>query len=367
MIALVDLKRQFLSLRAEIMSEVEAVLSSGQYIMGSKVDQLEKKLSSYLGVPHVITVANGTDALVLTLKAYGIGKGDEVITTPFTFFASAEAVSLVGAVPVFVDIDRHTYNIDPTLIEAQITPATKAIIPVHIFGQPAAMDEIMGIAQKHNLIVVEDACQAFGAKYKGKPVGSLGHASCFSFFPTKNLGTIGDGGMIATYDSQLAETIKKLRQHGSSKKYYHEMIGYNSRLDEIHAAILGVLLERVDQWNDQRRELADRYREFLAEETSLLIQAESPDAPHIYHLFCLESGERDNYMDKLIQADIQTAVYYPIPLHLQEVYHSLGYQKGDFPVAEQVSERIFAIPMSPFLSKEEQDQVIAALRQEGGA
>lgn len=367
MIALVDLKRQFLSLRTEIMNEIEEVLSSGHYILGPKVVQLEEKLSNYLGVPYVITVGNGTDALVLTLEAYGIGKGDEVITTPFTFFASAEAVSRLGATPVFVDIDRQTYNIDPAQIEAKITPATKAIIPVHIFGQPAAMEEIMAIAKKNNLIVIEDACQAFGATYKGKPVGSLGHASCFSFFPTKNLGTMGDGGMIATHDPQIAEKIKKLRHHGSTKKYYHELIGSNSRLDEIHAAILGVLLERLDQWNEKRRELASVYRQHLAKEAGLHIQDEASDRTHIYHLFCLEADERAAYMERLTQAKIQTAVYYPKPLHLQKVYEFLGYQTGDFPVTEEVSERIFAIPMSPFLTSEEQYKVISVLSQRGGA
>ncbi len=366
MIPLVDLKRQFLSLKQDILREIEDVIESGQYILGPKVALLEARLSEKLGVPHVITVANGTEALILTLEAYGIGPGDEVITSPFTFFASAEAVSRVGAVPVFADVNRSTYNIDPAQIEAKITPATKAIIPVHLFGQVAEMDEIMEIAKRHNLVVIEDACQAFGAKYKGKPAGSLGHAACFSFFPTKNLGTMGDGGMIATFDEKIAAQIRKLRHHGSSKKYYHEMIGYNSRLDDIHAAILLLLLDKIDGWNGQRRHWANRYRERLTGATGLVIQPESQNGTHIYHLFCLESSDRAAVMNRLQEANIQTAIYYPLPLHLQKVYEPLGYREGDFPVAEEISRLLFAIPMGPFLTTEEQDRVAEVLIQRGG-
>ncbi|WP_027417272.1 DegT/DnrJ/EryC1/StrS family aminotransferase [Aneurinibacillus terranovensis] len=365
MIPLVDVKRQLQSIKGMIMYEIEQVLDSGQYIMGSKVKELEKEMARVMGVAEVVAVANGTDALVLTLDAYGIGKGDEVITTPFTFFATAEAVSRVGATPVFVDIDAATYNIDPKKIEEKISPVTKAILPVHLFGQPADMDEIKSIASKYDLLVIEDACQAFGATYKGKRVGSLGDAACFSFFPTKNLGTMGDGGMIATSDPQLAARLRRLRHHGSKKKYYHDSIGYNSRLDELHAAILLVSLTKIDEWNEARRRWAARYKEKLAG-AGLTMPVEAADRTHIYHLFCVSSNQRDEVMTRLNQAGIQSGVYYPCPLHLQEVYQNLSYRPGDLPVAEHMASCLFALPMSPFLMESEQDVVINVLMNRGG-
>ncbi|MCH1626276.1 DegT/DnrJ/EryC1/StrS family aminotransferase [Ferdinandcohnia quinoae] len=366
MINLVDLRRQFQSVKKEILQEMNDVIESGQYIMGPKVMELEMKIAKRLGVSEAIAVANGTDALVLTLEAYGIGKGDEVITTPFTFFASAEAISRVGAVPVFADVDPITFNINPNEIERKITPATKAIIPVHIFGQPADMDDINEIAKKYELKVIEDACQAFGASFKDQPVGSLGDVACFSFFPTKNLGTMGDGGIITTCDSALATTIRKLRTHGTTKKYFHDRIGYNSRLDELHAAILLVNLTKIDDWNSKRRVLAERYRKYLNHVTHLKMPVEGKYRTHIYHLFCIESEQREEIMNALINAQIQTGVYYPRCLHLQDVYSFLQYKKGDFPVAEYLSERLFAIPMHPFLTEGEQDKIISILRQDGG-
>jgi dTDP-4-amino-4,6-dideoxygalactose transaminase len=363
MIPLVDLKRQFTSIRQDILSGISDVIDSGTYILGPKVAELEKRIAEKLGVAHAITVANGTDALILTLEAYGIGSGDEVLTTPFTFFASAESVSRLGAKPVFVDIDPDSYNIDPEKLEENITTATKAIIPVHLFGQPAAMDEINHIARKYNLLVIEDACQAFGATYKGRPVGSLGDAACFSFFPTKNLGTPGDGGLVVTNDDDVAKQIRLLRQHGSKKKYFHDIIGYNSRLDELHAAILLICLEKIDEWNDMRRNLANRYRAALQNVAAIRIAPESPDVRHIYHLFCVEAADRKAVMQNLQKHDIQCAVYYPLPLHLQRVYASLGYRRGDFPVSERLSEQLLAIPMSPFLREDEQDLVIASLKE----
>ncbi|ETI67137.1 DegT/DnrJ/EryC1/StrS family aminotransferase [Neobacillus vireti] len=367
MINLVDLKRQFQSVENEVLHGIAEVIKSGQYILGPKVRELEEKISTKLGVTEAVAVANGTDALVLTLEAYGIGVGDEVITTPFTFFASAEAISRVGAVPVFADVDPGTYNIDPAEIERRITTATKAIIPVHLFGQPVDMDKITEIAKKHGLLVIEDACQAFGATYKNKRVGSLGDAACFSFFPTKNLGTMGDGGIITTSDVELAGKIRKLRTHGTTKKYYHDQIGYNSRLDELHAAILLINLTKIDEWNQKRRELADRYRQHLRDVPYLTMPVESEDGSHIYHLFCMESDRREELMQDLLNAQIQTGVYYPRCLHLQEVYSLLDYKKGDFPIAESLSEKLFAIPMHPFLTENEQDQIIALLRQKGGS
>lgn len=361
MIELVHLQRQFQSMKDEMLAELSAVIDSGSYILGPQVRQFESEVAAYLGVRHAIGVANGTDALVLTLDALGIGQGDEVITTPYTFFASAEAISRTGAKPVFVDIDPLTYNIDPDLLEKAITPATKAIIPVHLFGQPAHMDEMMEIADRHHLMVIEDACQAFGAEYKGKRVGSIGHAACFSFFPTKNLGTIGDGGMVTTSDDQLADRIRQLRHHGSKQKYIHERIGYNSRLDELHAAILRLGLKRIDQWNGIRQKLAERYMHSLSGHPQLRIMKPAPDRTHIYHLFCLESPVREELVDRLQQAGIQTGIYYPQPLHLQEVYRELGYREGDCPVAEKLSRTLFAIPLSPFLDHQEQDKVIRTL------
>lgn len=367
MINLVDLRRQFQSVKSEFLQAVDDCIDHGNYIMGPKVKELEEKIARKLGVTEAIAVANGTDALVLTLEAYGIGKGDEVITTPFTFFATAEAVSRVGATPVFADVDPLTFNLDPNEIEKKITPATKAIIPVHLFGQPADMDEINFIANKYDLLVIEDACQAFGATYKDKWVGSLGDAACFSFFPTKNLGTIGDGGLITTSDPNVANRIRKLRTHGTTKKYYHDRIGYNSRLDELHAAFLLVNLTKIDQWNQKRREKAERYRHSLNDVPNLKLPSESPQRCHIYHLYCVEADHREEQMEALSKANIQTGVYYPRCLHLQDVYASLNYKEGDFPVAESLSRKLFAIPMHPFLTEKEQDQIIAILREQGGA
>lgn len=366
MINLVDLKRQFHSVKDEILQEVEDVIEGGQYILGPKVKELEGKIADKLGVKEAIAVANGTDALILTLEAYGIGKGDEVITTPFTFFASAEAISRVGATPVFADVDPLTYNLDPIKMEKAITHKTKAVIPVHLFGQPADMDEINAIAKNHKFLVIEDACQAFGAAYKGRWAGSLGDAACFSFFPTKNLGTLGDGGIVATSNPMLAERIRKLRAHGTTKKYYHDQLGYNSRLDELHAAILLINLTKVDEWNEKRRAIAERYRQSLQNEKHLKLPMAGENRSHIYHLYCIQSERRDDLMEAMSRAQIQTGVYYPCCLHLQDVYTNLGYKEGDFPVAESLSKTLFAIPMHPFLTESEQKQITSILCQKGG-
>ncbi|OAB35274.1 transcriptional regulator [Paenibacillus macquariensis subsp. defensor] len=363
MIELVPLVRQFQSMKQEILQAVSDIIDSGKFILGPNVHRLESEISAYLGVSHAIGVANGTDALVLALDAYGIGHGDEVITSPFTFFASAEAISRVGAIPVFADIDPQTCCIDPSCIEEKITSATKAIIPVHLFGQSADMYEIMSIANKYGLVVIEDACQAFGSEYKGKRVGSIGHAACFSFFPTKNLSSIGDGGLIATSDDHIAQRIRRLRHHGSQKKYYHSEIGYNSRLDEIHAAILLIALPRIDEWNKERMRLAARYREALRDIPYVIVEPEPQDRTHIHHLFCIWSERRDEVQEALLRNGIQCGVYYPRPLHLQDVYASLNYKPGAFPVAERMSEQLLALPMSPYLLESEQDQVIDALVQ----
>lgn len=366
MLLLSDVGRQFRSIKHEILPQIESFLESGNYMTGGYVEQLEKRIAERLGVSEAIGVGNGTDALILTLDAFGIGEGDEVITTPYTFFATAEAISRRGARPVFADVDPVTYNLDPVHIEALITPRTKAIMPVHLFGQSAAMDRISAIARKHRLLVIEDACQAFGAEYRGQAVGSFGDAACFSFFPTKNLSTTGDGGIIVTSNRDAAAKIRKLRQHGSSRKYYHDAIGYNSRLDEMHAIILLAALRHIDAWNDRRRALAQRYRQQLSQLSYLHLPAESQDASSVYHLFCLGSSSREPIMSLLQQNGIQTGVYYPCPLHLQAAYKDLGYQPGDFPVAEHLSQTLFAIPMHPFLADSEQDRIISLLHSYGG-
>ncbi|HLR09302.1 MAG TPA: DegT/DnrJ/EryC1/StrS family aminotransferase [Bacillota bacterium] len=362
MIPISDPKRQLASIHAHILDRIETVLMSGDYILGPHVIELEKTIATRFGVSEAVAVASGTDALVLALEAFGIGHGDEVITTPLSFFATAEAITRVGATPVFADVDETTFNIDPQKVEQQITPLTKAILPVHLFGQPVSMDAIKQIAHESSLVVIEDACQAFGATYQGKPVGALGDAACFSFFPTKNLSTIGDGGIVTTSNHEVAAKIRQLRAHGSQRKYLHKEVGYNSRLDEVHAAILIACLEQLDDWNDQRRILADRYQRYLADLSFLKLPQSIRDVTHVYHLFNVQSNVRKAVKKHLAQHGVKTGIYYPRPLHLQEAYHELGYQKGDFPIAEYLSETLFALPLFPFLTFQEQNQVITALR-----
>lgn len=390
-IPLIDLQAQYNSLAEKLDKAALGVLSSANYIMGKTVIDFEKDFANFIGVKHAISVGNGTDALVISLKAMGIGEGDEVITTPFTFFATAETISAVGATPVFVDVDKETFNIDVTKIEEKITSKTKAIMPVHIFGQSADMDEINEIAKKHNLYVIEDACQAVGGKYKGRKIGTLGDVACFSFFPTKNLGCAGDGGIIVTDNDEIATIIRALRTHGSGEngqkaynllnnieeevktvdgandtvynplKYYNYLIGYNSRLDAIQAAILSVKLKEIDSWNSKRREIVELYNKAL--QNSDLVTPTAKDCnEHVYHMYILQSENREEVLAKLKEAGIATGVYYPVPLHLQKVYKSLGYKEGDMPVSEYLSHRTFAIPVYPELTKEQVDYIIQNLK-----
>jgi dTDP-4-amino-4,6-dideoxygalactose transaminase len=363
-IPLLDLQAQYMQIKDKMDKAVLDVIQGGRYILGPEVKELEKEIAEYCGTKNGIGVANGTDALLLVLKAWGIGPGDEVITSPFTFFASAEVISQVGATPVFVDVEPETLNIDVKLLESKINERTKAIIAVHIFGQMADMDSLMQLANKHNLLVLEDACQAIGAEYKGKKAGSIGHAGCFSFFPTKNLGGYGDGGMIVTDDATLAEKIRVLRAHGSKVKYHHTDIGYNSRLDEIQAAILRVKFPHLDNWNDARREKARLYTSWL-NGTAYITPCEAPEQKHVFHLYILRSKKREAVMKELQQRGISTAIYYPVPLHLQEVYSSLGYRLGDMPVAEQATQEAFAIPLFPELTKEQMEYIVATLKELG--
>ncbi|OOM77000.1 DegT/DnrJ/EryC1/StrS family aminotransferase [Clostridium sp. BL-8] len=390
-IPLVDLKAQYKEIEKEVVEAVSRVLSSASYIMGSEVLEFEKEFAEYIGVKHAISVGNGTDALVIALMACGVGEGDEVITTPFTFFSTAESISFVGAIPVFVDVEKDTYNIDPSKIEEKITEKTKAIMPVHIFGQPTKMDEIRKIAKMHDLKIIEDAAQAVGAEYKGKKVGTIGDVGCFSFFPTKNLGCAGDGGIITTSDDDIATIARALRTHGSGEngqkaynllngiseniksseehddtvynplKYYNYLIGFNSRLDTIQASILRIKLHSIDNWNEARRKNAKTYDEKL-KETDLTLPVIIAEGKSAYNMYVVQAENREEVINKLKEKGVNTGVYYPVPMHLQKVYKNLEYKEGDLPVAEYLSHRTFAIPVFPELSLEQKDYIIDALK-----
>ncbi|MDP4160851.1 MAG: DegT/DnrJ/EryC1/StrS family aminotransferase [Bacillota bacterium] len=360
-IPLLDLKAQYLTIKEEIDQAILNVLDSSKFILGPEMKALEEEIAAYCGTKDAVAVGNGTDALVLTLKAFGIGPGDEVITTPFTFFASAETIAHVGATPVFVDIDPVTLNMDLTQLEDKITSKTKAIIPVHIFGQMVDVERVMEIAARHDLKVIEDAAQAIGSEYRGKRAGSIGHAGTFSFFPTKNLGAYGDAGMIVTNDEHLASQLRMLRFHGCKTKYYHDEIGYNTRLDEIQAAILRVKLRYLDQWNQGRRDKAKVYDELLAD-TELKLPGRDPLATPIYHLYVLRTEERKALMERLTAGGVANAIYYPVPLHLQKAFRALGYKVGDFPVAEKACEQALAIPCYPELSLEQQREIATLVK-----
>ncbi|MBI5641516.1 MAG: DegT/DnrJ/EryC1/StrS family aminotransferase [Nitrospirae bacterium] len=349
MIPMIDLKKQFNDLKDELFELITEVLESSQYILGPKVMELEKKIAEYHGVSEAIGVASGTDALHLAIEALGIGEGDEVITTPFTFFATAEAIIYTGATPVFVDITNDTMNLDPQKIEEKITKRTKAILPVHIFGHPADMEQILAIARRHNLSVIEDCAQSFGAEIQGKKTGCFGDAGCFSFYPSKNLGAFGDGGMVLLNDSSIAADIRKLRNHGSKGAYRHQSVGFNSRLDEIQAAVLLVKLRRIDEFNKKRMQKAALYSSLLSENMELPVV--KPGVTHVYHQYTIKSNERDKIQKVLGDNNIASVVYYPIPLHLQEAVSFLGYKKGDFPVTEEISEKVLSLPIYPELEE----------------
>lgn len=351
MIPMVDLRRQYEGIKRDIDAAVRGVLDNTQFILGPNVGELEQEIAAYEGVPNAIGVASGTDALLLALRACDVQPGDEVITTPFTFIATAEVIALLQAKPVFADIDPRTYNIDPAEIEKKITPRTRAVIPVHLFGHPADMDAIMDISRRHNLRVIEDCAQAFGALYRGRKVGSIGDFGCFSFFPSKNLACYGDGGMVVTREQGMAEKLRLLRNHGSRVKYHHDLLGYNSRLDEIQAAILRVKLHRIEEWNDGRRRAADLYRTFIRRE-GITLPSETSGCRHVYHQFTIRSVARDRIMANLSAQGIASAVYYPIPLHLQKVFTGL---RGidDLKVSEVSAAEVLSLPMFPEITEEE--------------
>ena len=360
MIPMVNLKDELNLLHGPIMKEIEDVLNSGIYILGPKGRLLEEKIADYTGTGHALGTANGTDALYLALRALEIGEGDEVITTPFTFFATGEAIAQARAVPVFANIDPVTYNIQPNEIKKKITAKTKAIIVVHLYGQAADMDAINEIAAEHGLYVIEDACQAIGTVYKGRKAGSIGHIGCFSFFPSKSLGAFGDAGMVVTSDKKLYDKMNVIRNHGSTKKYIHSEIGINSRLDEIHAAILLVKLQHLESFLSRRNEIAGIYTKELSGLVS--VPAAEQSRLHTFHQYCIETENRDQLAAHLDQSGIATAIYYPVPLHLQAAFSYLGYKKGDFPVSERAAERILALPISPALKNDQQSAVIQAIK-----
>lgn len=362
MISLVDLTAQYRSIKQEIDAAVLSTLESGHFILGPQVVKFEESIASYLGVSHAIGLASGTDALVIALRALNIGDGDEVIIPAYTFFATAGTVMSVGAKPVIVDIDPQSYQIDAGRIEAALTPKTKAVIPVHLYGHPAEMNPILEIARKHNLKVIEDNAQGFGAEYLGKKTGSFGDIGCLSFFPTKNLGAYGDGGAVATNDPALAERMRMLRAHGWKKKYYSEEVGYNSRLDALQAAILQAKFPYLDAWNDKRRELSKRYNEHFAS-LDIVTPIERKWAKHVYHLYIIRSTKRDALQAFLKQKGIASEVYYPLPPHLSVPCRKFGYKEGDFPHAEKAAGETLGLPLYPELTLEQQDEVIAAVKE----
>ncbi len=345
MIPMVDLRRQFAEIKDEVFGMVAEVLESSHYILGPKVHEFEKMIAAYIGVSGVIGVASGTDALHLSLEALDIGDGDEVITTPFTFFATAEAIIYTGATPVFVDIELETFNIDCSRIEERITSRTKAILPVHLFGHPSDMDAISSIAKKYGLYVIEDCAQAFGANIRGRRVGGLGDAGCFSFYPSKNLGAYGDGGMITVNDSKLSDLIRVLRNHGSRGSYIHDTVGFNSRLDELQAGILLIKLKRIEEYNRKRRQKASLYSSLLS--GLVKCPSERNGAYHVYNQYTIMSKKRDQIQKGLVEAGISSVVYYPQPLHLQRALSFLGHKEGDFPHAERASREVLSLPIYP--------------------
>lgn len=352
-IDLIDLKKQYLAIKNEIDKAIQKVVENTSFILGKEVSDFEKNFSNYCNTKYCIGVSSGTDALYLSMKALGIGPGDEVITTANTFIGTVLAISHCGAKPILVDCSESDYNIDVNKIESSITEKTKAILPVHLYGQPADMDSILELAEKYNLDIIEDACQAHGAEYRKKRVGGIGRIGCFSFYPTKNLGSYGDGGAITTNDPDLAEKIKLLRNSGQKIKYNSIIKGYNCRLDSLQAAILNVKLKYLDKWNEQRRKNAKLYNELLEKDNNTITPYERNEVKHVYHLYVIRTKMRDKLMENLKLKGISTRVYYPIPIHLQQAYKDLGYSKGSFPVTEEYSNSVLALPIFPELKKEE--------------
>ncbi|MBI2619519.1 MAG: DegT/DnrJ/EryC1/StrS family aminotransferase [Ignavibacteriales bacterium] len=362
-IQMVDLVNQYKKIKPEIDEAIQRVLDSGQFVLGRIVTEFEEASANYLGVKHAIGCASGTDALQVAMMALGIQPGDEIITTPFTFVATTETIVLLGAKPVYVDIEPKTFNIAPELIERAITRKTKAIIPVHLYGQPADMDPIMTIARKHGLPVIEDTAQAMGSEYKGKKVGGIGTMGAISFFPSKNLGACGDAGMVVTNDTDLAEKVRMIIIHGSRVRYEHEILGVNSRLDSIQAAVLNVKLKYLDRWHEARRIAAQRYNR-LFENVGIETPYEAPFGKHIYHQYTVRVKDRDRVSRNLAERRIPHAIYYPIPLHRQEAFRAAGRPMGSFPATEKAAEEVLSLPMHTELTEEQQSFIASALIQD---
>lgn len=358
-----DLTAQNAALWPEIEGAVAQVISRGDFILGEEVRAFEEAMADYCGSTHAVAVDSGTSALEIGLRAMGVGPGDEVIAPANTFIATVLAISYVGATPVLVDVDPETRNIDPGLVESVVTSRTRAIIPVHLHGHPADMHEIARIADVHGLLVLEDASQAHGARYGGRPVGTFGHAAAFSLYPAKNLGAYGDAGILVTDDPAIADRAASLRNYGSTQKYHHEVLGYNHRMDTIQAAILRIKLRHLDTWNAARRDIADLYQRTLAElEPDILLPVERPPAESVYHVYAIRHGDRDRLRQYLTEQGIGTLIHYPIPVHLQPAYAHLGYQRGDFPASEMLADEMISLPMYPELEPRHVMAVVSAVR-----
>ncbi len=359
----IDFKQQYTTVKKEVTKGFEKVLEQGNFILGEEAKAFEREFARYCDVEYGIGVNSGTDALYLALAALDIDSGDEVILPTFTFIATALCVSYTGAKPVFVDIEDETYNIDPAKLEAAITDKTKVILPVHLYGQPANMDEIRRIAQKRGIKIVEDACQAHGSTYKGKKAGSLGDVACFSFYPTKSLGACGDAGMIVTNDKTVYEKVQMLRDYGRKGRYEHKIKGYNSRLDTLQAVVLSAKLKHLDKWNKMRQENARHYCEKLKGVKNIVLPVQKKDRTHVFQTFAVRLPNRDQVLEKLKKKGIDALIHYPIPLHLQEAYAELKYKQGDFPVSERVSHEILSLPMYPHMKRKEIDYVCESLKE----
>ena len=358
-----DLKVQYRQIENEVLPMVTEAMQNGAFIGGPQVAGFEAEFAAFCESRHCVGVGSGTDALRFALMAAGVDAGNEVITVPNTFIATTEAISQVGARPVFVDIDPQTCNMDPNQIESRISDKTKAIVPVHLYGQPANMDPILDIANRHDLVVIEDACQAHGALYNGRKAGSIGFAGCFSFYPGKNLGAFGEGGAVVTQDEKAARTIRMIRDHGQSKKYYHDMEGFNGRLDAIQAGVLRIKLRRLADWNESRRKNAAYYNQGLADIDGVQLPHESDLSRSVYHLYVIHTDQRDAMQEYLADRGIATGFHYPVPLHLQNAYTHMGFKEGDFPVAEKSARRLLSLPMFAELSTGQMDYVIDSIKE----
>lgn len=361
-IPLLDLKAQYLGIRDEISQALHEVANSSTYVLGPRVQEFEKAFAAHVGARHCIGVNSGTSALHLALIAAGVGPGDEVITVPMTFIATTWAISYVGATPVMVDVDPITYTMDVAQVEAKITSRTRAILPVHLYGQPAALGPILEIGNRLGIPVIEDAAQAHGARYRGRGAGTLGHTGCFSFYPGKNLGAYGEAGAIVTHDDRIAARLRSLRDHAQSQRYHHDEIGFNYRMDAFQGAILGIKLRYLETWTEARRRLAAAYLERLAD-LPLQLPTEALDLRHVWHLFVVLHPERDRLRDALETRGIGTGLHYPVPVHLQKAFAHLGYRDGDFPVSERIARECMTLPLFPEMTESQQDRVVDALRE----